>query len=126
MKKITLNEAITYFDSQVPNQYSREDKTNWINELDELIFESIIKQRENPAITSFTPYNSNADGKRELLAPFMFKEMYRYYIEKNVAFSNREIASFNNAAKMFESFYDAYFSWYNRNNKTKEILSFSI
>lgn len=126
MKKITLNEAIAYFDSQVPNQYSREDKTNWINELDEQIFESIIKLRENPEISEFNPYNSNSDGSRKLLAPFMFKEMYRYYLEKNVAFSNREITSFNNAAKLFESYYDSYFSWYNRNHKTKEVKSFSI
>ncbi|MBR2100652.1 MAG: hypothetical protein IJ927_04975 [Eubacterium sp.] len=126
MKKITLNEAIAYFDSQVPNQYSREDKTNWINELDELLFNSIIKDRENPEIDEFTEYSSTSDGERELLVPFMFKEIYRYYLEKNVAYSNREITSFNNAAKLFESNYDAYFSWYNRNHKTKEAPSFSI
>ncbi|MBR7060993.1 MAG: hypothetical protein IKI34_04605 [Eubacterium sp.] len=126
MKKITLDEAVGYFDSQCPNQFSREDKVNWINELDEMIFENIIKSRVNPEITEFSPYDNDSDGDKELLVPFMFKEIYRFYIEKSVAFSNREITAYNNASQMFRAFYDEYFSWYNRNHKTSSAESFSI
>ena len=126
MKKVTLDEAISYFDEQCPNQYSRENKIAWISELDELIFENIIKNRENPEITEFTPYNGETDGSSELLVPFMFREIYRYFIEKSVAYSNRETISYNNALQMFEAYYDNYYSWYNRNHKTSEVLSFNI
>ncbi|MBE6742499.1 MAG: hypothetical protein E7570_09405 [Ruminococcaceae bacterium] len=126
MKKITLDEAIDYFDEQCPNQFSKEDKTNLISELDELIFESVIKQRENPEISSFSAYNSDTDGARELLIPFMFKETYRFFLEKSIAYSNREITSYNNASKLFQAYFDNYFSWYNRTHKTKETAAISI
>ena len=126
MKKVTLDEAISYFDEQCPNQYSRENKIAWISELDELIFENIIKHRENPEITVFLPYDSDTDGNTELLVPYMFREIYRFFIEKSVAYANRETIAYNNALQMFEAYYDNYFSWYNRNHKTKEIFSINI
>ena len=126
MKKITLNEAIAYFNSQCPNQHSRDEKVNWISEIDGIVFENIIKDRENAPISEFTPYNSAADGSRELLVPFMFRDLYRYYIEKNVAYANREINSYNNARNMFLSCYENYFAWYNRNNKTLKTHSYNI
>ena len=126
MKKITLDEVITYFDSQCPNQYSREDKIAWISELDEFIFESIIKGRENPETTEFDGYSAESSGATELLAPSMFKELYRYYIEKSVAYSNREIASFNNASRMFQAYFENYFAWYNRSHKSIQTQSFTI
>ena len=126
MKIITLDEAIAYFDEQCPNQYSRENKIAWISELDELLYENIIKNREKPPITEFTPYSEDSSSQTELLAPFMFKEIYRYYIEKNIAYSNREITSYNNANTMFQAYYDNYFSWYNRNHKSLETYSITI
>ena len=126
MKKVTLDEVISYFDEQCPNQYSRENKIAWISELDELIFENIIKDRENPEITEFTPYTAETDGDTELLVPFMFREIYRYFIEKSVAYSNRETIAYNNALQMFEAYYDNYYSWYNRSHKTSRAISFNI
>ena len=126
MKKITLNEIITYFDSQVPNQYSRENKVEWLSEIDEMIYELIIKDRENSEISSFNGYNADTDDETELLVPAMFKDLYRYYIEKNVYYSNREINAFNNAAQLFEMNYENYFAWYNRNHKTATTAQFQI
>ncbi len=126
MKKVTLDEVISYFDEQCPNHYSRENKIAWISELDELVFENIIKSRENPEITGFTPYNSETNGSKTLLVPFMFRELYRFFIEKSVAYSNRETVAYNNALQMFEAYYDNYYSWYNRNHKTADTVSFNI
>ncbi|MBQ9531145.1 MAG: hypothetical protein IJR70_03625 [Eubacterium sp.] len=126
MKKVTLDEVISYFDEQCPNQYSRENKIAWISELDEIIFENIIKNRENPEISTFTPYDSETEGTQELLVPFMFREIYRYFIEKSVAYTNRETIAYNNALQMFEAYYDNYFSWYNRNHKSSDVISFNI
>ena len=126
MKKITLDEAIAYFDSQCPNQYSREDKVAWICELDEEVFESVIKPRENPEITEFTPYDSDTDGGRELLIPFMFRDAYRFYIETKIACSNREYNSFNNARSMFQASYENYYARYNRSHKSAEVLSINL
>ena len=126
MNKLTLDEAISYFDSQCPNHYSRENKTEWINELDEFVYESVIRERENPEISEFTPYDTDTSGDTELLIPKMFKEAYRYYLEKSVAYSNREIASFNNASRMFQAYFENYFAWYNRNHKSLSTQRFVI
>ncbi|MCM1286516.1 MAG: hypothetical protein NC213_09935 [Acetobacter sp.] len=117
MKNITLEEAITYFDEQCPNQYTREDKIGWISELDEQIYEEIIKPRMNPPVTEFNGYDENTDNDTTLLVPSVFKEIYRYWLEKSVDFNNREIGAFNNAMLMYQTYYDNYFAWYNRNHR---------
>ena len=117
MNVITLDEAITYFDEQCPNQYSREEKIRWISELDEQIYEEIIKNRVNPPVTEFNGYNDDIDGGTALLVPSLYKEIYRYWLEKSVDYNNREIGAFNNAMQMFQTYYDNYFAWYNRNHK---------
>ena len=126
MKKITLNEAITYFDAQCPNQYSREEKIRWISELDEQIYENIIKERENPDADEFNGYDENTDGNTPLLVPSLYKEIYRYWLEKSVDYNNREIGAYNNAMQMYQTYYDNYFAWYNRNHKTAKAMQFEI
>lgn len=175
MKYTTIDEIVTYFDEQVPNQYTREEKTRWIDELDERIYEDIIKPRtprfnNTVALTSadigneisvyltladyndclnksgtqftieqiekmvtFTPvsadvgktfgkrtfagYDDNTNVETVVLAPSAFKDMYRYYIEKNVDINNREIGAANNAIAMFQSYFEDYYAWYNRNHR---------
>ena len=126
MKKITLDEAISYFDEQCPNQYTRENKIAWISELDELIYDNIIKDRVNPDITEFNGYSDDTDGSTELLVPKLFSEIYRYFLEKSVNYANREIGAFNNAMQMFNSYYENYYAWYNRNHKTAQNTQFNI
>lgn len=171
MKYITLDEAITYFDEQIPNQYSREEKTRWISELDERIYEDIMKPRlplmqnlvtitASGAVTvfltlfdynamlgtsgqtfsqaqidtfvsfvagsadinktfgtyAFNGYDEETNGESVLLVPAMFKDIYKYWIEKNVDINNREIGAANNAMAMFSSIYEDFYAWYNRNN----------
>ena len=175
MKYITLDEIIAYVDEQCPNTRTREEKIRWISELDELIYQDIIKSRlpirciaeilesdidRTVAVyltlfdyntllgtsgqefnqsqidsvvtftvasedvgklfgtTAFNGYNDNAEGATVLLVPAMFKDIYIYWIEKNISIINREIGTANNANAIFQSTYEDYFSWYNRNNRT--------
>lgn len=126
MKTITLDEAITYFDEQCPNQYSREEKIRWISELDEQIYENIISTRENPAVTEFDGYDDDASGNTVLLVPSLYKEMYRYWLEKSVDYNNREIGAYNNAMAMYQTYYENYFAWYNRNHMATGNRQFNI
>lgn len=178
MKYITLDEAITYFDDQTPNQTPREQKTRWISEIDERIYEEIIRRRlpKNPdtyIITSadvgnsvtvpltlydynrnldtngtafeqeqigtnvtftvaeadtgklfgsyaFNGYDDYTNGETVLLVPSMYKDIYRYWLEKNVDINNREIGAANNAIAAFESNYEDYYTYINRNNRVTE------
>ena len=126
MKTITLDEAITYFDEQCANQYSREEKIRWISELDEQIYENIISTRENPAVTEFDGYDDDTSGDTVLLVPSLYKEMYRYWLEKSVVYNNREIGAYNNAMAMYQTYYENYFAWYNRNHMATGNQQFNI
>lgn len=177
MKYITLDEVIAYFDDQTPNHKTREDKIGWIAEIEERIYEEIIKPRlplQNTTLTiteadvgvtvsalltifdynamltdsgttfsqaqigtvvsfevtsedvgktfgrlDYTPYDETTSGETVLLCPSMFKDLYRYWIEKNVDISNREIGAANNAMAIFQTYYDDYFAYYNRNHRVK-------
>lgn len=176
MKYITLEEAITYFDERTPNQYTREEKIRWISELDEQIYEEIIKPRlplcrntytiglgatdvkvfltmfdynallgtdgqqfsqsQIDTFVSFTAtgadtgktfgrydfngYADDTDGETVLIVPSMYKDIYRYWLEKNVDINNREIGAANNAMALFEAAYDDYYAYYNRNHRITE------
>lgn len=178
MRYITLDEAITYFDDQVPNQASREQKTRWISEIDERIYEEIIRRRlpKNPdtyIITStdvdtdvtvpltlydynrnldasgtafeqeqigtrvtftavandigklfgsyaFNGYDDYTNGETVLIVPSMFKDIYRFWLEKNVDINNREIGAANNAIAAFQSTYEDYYTYINQNNRVTE------
>lgn len=117
MNKITVNDAISYFDEQCPNQYSTEDKVKWLNEIDMRIWQDIIEPRTEE-LKDYTPYNSNTLN-REMLVTQPYTELYRYWLEKSVAFANRETTAFNNAMIMFNTYYDAFFGFYNRNHRIK-------
>lgn len=118
MNTITINDAISYFDTQCPNQYSTEDKIKWLNEIDLRIWQEIIAPRLQKA-HEFQPYN-NDDLNREMLVTEPYTELYRYWLEKSVAFANRETASFNNAMIMFNTYYDGFLGYYNRNHRVKQ------
>lgn len=114
--RITINEAISYFDEQCPNMISFDNKVKWLSELDEMIFNKIIRSRENPITTEFKPYSSE-DGDKLLLVSSPYTEIYRFYLEKNVCYRNREIQQCNNATELFNTYYEQYFSYYNSTHR---------
>lgn len=172
MKNITLDELLTYFDEQHPNQHTREEKITWVSEIEERIYDEIIRPRlprynEIITITSddvgnavlvfltvydynallgtsghkfsrsdigkwveftvaaadigkqfgrltFNGYEDNTSGDTVLLVPAMFKDVYRYWLEKNSSMKNREVGAANNALTMFQANYDDYFANFNR------------
>jgi F0F1-type ATP synthase gamma subunit len=116
MSRITINDAISYFDAQCPNQYSQEEKIKWLSELDEQIYNDVIALREGADNIEFNGYD-NDSLNTELLVETPYTEIYRYWLEKSVDFSNREITAMNNAIAMYNNYLDDYTSWYNRQHK---------
>ena len=121
---MTINDAISYFDEQCPNQYSTEDKIKWLNEIDLRIWQDIIEPRLQER-AEFTPYN-NDDLNREMLVTEPYTELYRYWLEKSIAFSNRETTAFNNAMVMFNTYYDSFFGYYNRKHRKRKEHFYNI
>ena len=98
--KTTIGEVLSYFDNQVPNQYSDEEKIRWLNEIEAQI--------------AFNGYSSDTDINTQMIVPLEYSELYRFWLEKSVHYANGEIDRMNNAMTMFQSYYDNFYAAYNR------------
>lgn len=126
MGQITINDALSYFDTQCPNQFSPEDKIKWLSECDENIYQNIISVREGAEDVKFEGYNEETPLNTKLLVPTPYTEIYRYFLEKSVNYANREMGAFNNAVMMYQTYYDNYFAFYNREHKRNGKRQFRI
>ena len=55
--KTTIGEVLSYFDAQVPNQYSDEEKIRWLNEIEAQIYNDIIKTHRDADKIAFNGYS---------------------------------------------------------------------
>ena len=51
-----------------------------------------------------------------LLAPPPYDQMYISWLESRINYANAEYGRYNNAIAIFQSEYEAYRNWYNRNH----------
>lgn len=114
---MTIDEAIADFDAQVPNQYSRLEKIKWLDACDRDIFENVISHREGAEVTSFSGYDENTAGDTELLVSSPYADVYRYWLEAQVDFSNREHSAFNNAMMMYQQYCSSFANFYCRRHR---------
>lgn len=117
---MTINEAITQIDNLKNNTYTTEDKIGWLSRVDAMIKKNIIDTHEGNEIIEFDGYNEETDINTVLLVPEPFDELYIRFLEAQIDYSNSEYAKYNNSIIMFNSSYEAYAAYYNRNNKPKK------
>lgn len=113
---MTIKEAIDKVDNLNPNQYSEEQKVEWLSRLDYLIYHDIILKHEyNPEEEEITyePY-SVSNMTQKLIAPFPYDELYVAFLQMKVDEANKETAQYNNSMTMYASYYDNYVKNYNR------------
>lgn len=115
--KTTIGEVLSYFDNQVPNQYSDEEKIRWLNEIESQIYNDIILTHKDADEIAFHGFKTDTDINTQMIVDLEYSELYRYWLEKSVHYANGEIERMNNAVTMFQTYYDNYFSYYNRNHR---------
>ena len=113
--KTTIGEVLSYFDNQVPNQYSDEEKIRWLNEIEAQIYNDIILTHKDADEIAFHGFTT--DINTQMIVDLEYSELYRFWLEKSVHYANGEIDRMNNAMTMFQTYYDNYFSYYNRNHR---------
>lgn len=109
-----IGQAIERCDALKPNQYSKDDKVQWLSELDLRIFLELIKTHENPAVTEFTGYSNETEDDTELLIPEPYSEIYIHLLSSKIDFYNAEYTRYNNTAALFNARYREYADYYNR------------
>ena len=109
-------EAIDRIDGMKHNTYSYSEKVAWLSRLDSMVKMLIIDTHEGWEDVVFDGYTDRTDEWTELLVPAPFDEMYIRWLEAQIDYANGEYGKYNNSILMYQTAYDAYANYYNRNN----------
>ena len=112
-------EVIDRIDGLKHNTYTQSDKIAWLSRLDSMVKRLIIDTHEGGEDVVFTGYNDNTDIMTELLVPAPFDEMYLRWLEAQIDYANGEYEKYNNSILMYQTVYDGYNNYYNRNHMPK-------
>ena len=113
---MTIIEAINRTDALKHNTYTQSDKVKWLSELDSMVKRLIIDTHEGAEEVTFTGYDDSTDTNTELLVPAPFDEVYLRWLEAQIDYHNGEYGKYNNAILMYNTAYEAYQNYYNRNH----------
>lgn len=114
---MTIIEAITKIDSLKYNTYSQEDKVDWLSRLDWMVKRQIIDTHEGGEAVPFTGYDADTDLHTVLLIPAPFDEIYLRWLEAQIDYTNGEMDKFNASIIMYNTAYEAFENYYNRNHR---------
>ena len=113
---MTIIEAINKIDSLKYNTYSQEDKVDWLSRLDWMVKRQIVDTHEGGQTVFFTGYDADTDLHTVLLIPAPFDEIYLRWLEAQIDYTNGEMDKYNASIIMYNTAYEAFENYYNRNH----------
>lgn len=111
-----ISEAIEQVDSLKQNVYTEEDKIRWLSDLDFMVKKHIIDTHEGGESVEFSGYTVDTDIETELLIPAPYDKAYLRWLEAQIDYHNREYSGYNNSILLFNTEFDAFANYYNRNH----------
>ena len=112
---MTLKTVITKVDSLKANQIPGAQKARWLSDCDSTIFHNIIATHENdgsmPVV--FGGYTEE-DMDTELLVKAPHDVLHSHYLEMQIDLYNKELGSYNNTSRLFNTAMTEYSNWYTR------------
>ena len=111
---MTIAEVISKVDTLKPNNYSLEDKVEWLSNLDARVKTQIIDTHRSREPIFFYGYDSLVDQETELLVKAPYDEMYLRWLEAMIDYYNSDDDRYNNAIILFNSAYEGYKKHYTR------------
>ena len=111
---MTIAEVISKVDALKPNTYAKEDKVEWLSNLDARVKTQIIDAHESCDCFRFYGYDNELDHETELLVPAPYDEMYLRWVEAMIDYHNGEDDRYNNAIILFNNAYEGYKKHYTR------------
>ena len=106
---LDTEKIIAKVDDLTPNQYSKEQKINWLDQLESKID---IELRQ----THIVPDDDLLDNPYE-------NDLYVYWLQAQIALQNAEIAKYNQQITLFNTYYDEYGAFINRKYFPKQPVS---
>lgn len=111
-----IHDAITRTDALKYNTYEHAEKIAWLSKLDWMIKRNIIDTHEGAEAVYFGGYDADTDTRMELLAPAPYDEVYLRWLEAQIDLANGEIDKYNASIMLFNTEYEAFENYYNRNH----------
>lgn len=111
---MTIFEAINRIDALKPNSYPQGEKIRWLNTLDGMVKSMIVDTHEGGNMVAFHGYTEDTDLTTELLVPAPYDELYIFWLESKIDYSNGETGRYNNSISMYNAAYAEYANYYNR------------
>ena len=111
---MTIMEAINRIDAVKPNSYPQGEKIRWLNALDGMVKSKVIDTHEGASAVEFDGYTEDTNLSTSLLVPAPYDEMYLFWLESKIDYSNGETGRYNNSISMFNNAYAEFERYYNR------------
>lgn len=122
---ITIGEVLSLVDSIKPNTRTAEEKTLWLNNVDRMVYEEIIKVHEGAEDVTFSGYDENTPQTQVLLIPKHYgTEIYRFFIEMQIDLANAEYSKYNTSMQLFQMAYNNYAQAYTREHMPLAVAEF--
>ena len=112
---MTINEAISRVDALLQNTFSKLDKVRWLSDLDWMVKREIIDTHEGGSAVAFNGYDQDTDLNTVLLVPAPYDKIYLRWLEAQIHKHNEENKQFNNAILLYNSEWQSFADYYNRN-----------
>lgn len=110
-----VREVINTVDDRKNNMYTLEDKLDWLNDVEAMIYE-MLKAHEGSESLTWSGYDDYTLNK-EMLVSRPYDKLYIYYLEAQIDLSNQEIDRYNNSIQLFNEAYQEYANYWNRTHK---------
>lgn len=114
---MTIIEAIALVDNLKPNTYTQDDKIRWLSKLDGVVKAEIIDTHEGGSEVSFRGYDENTQLETVLLVPAPYDDIYRFWLEAQIDYTNADFDKYNNSSMRYNAEYSAFERHYNRTHK---------
>lgn len=113
---MTIREAIGEVDRLRKNTYAQKDKISWLSRLDLRVKHKVLDTHQGNPAADFAGYNEKTELDTQLLVPAPYDEMYLRYLEAQMEYYDQQEDRYNNAIDLFDSIWDDFVKWYNRNH----------
>lgn len=113
---MTIKDAINRVDALLQNTYPTVEKVLWLSELDGMVKREIIDTHVGGDAVRFTGYDVNTSMDTVLLVPAPYDKIYLWWLEAQIHKHNEENNRWNNAIVLYNSEWQAFAEYYNRNH----------
>jgi hypothetical protein len=115
-----FSEAIGTVNRRKHNTVDDEDKFDWLNSLEGIIYENIFSRAEDTTF-AYISRSYEIDQEKELSIPEPYTELYIHYLAARIDEDNGEFNSYNNNMVLYNNLYEEFAKYYRRNHMPKQI-----